>query len=81
VGRSRAAANNNSMSDRLYPLDELRGESSASIEDAVNRALGRVGTAVKDLNWFQLIETRGLFDIGKVKRWLVRIKVGFTAKP
>jgi len=73
-------ANNNPLRGRLYPLDEVTGVSSASIEDAIDRALGCAGKAVKKLNWFQLVETRGFVDQGKVKSWQVRIKVGFGEK-
>jgi len=32
------------------------------------------------LGWFQVVETRGSISKGKVDRWQVTIKVGFTVE-
>ena len=68
------------MKDPVYKLIELTGTSSTSIEDAVNKAIGRAHKTVKNLSWFQLIETRGNIDKSKVRHWQVTIKVGFAVK-
>jgi len=68
------------MQDHVYKLIELTGTSTTSIEDAVNGAIQRAPKTVKDLCWFQVLETRGNIDQGKVKHWQVTIKVGFTVK-
>ena len=66
------------MKDHVYKLIELTGTSTSSIEDAVNRALQRAHKTVKKLCWFQVLETRGTIEKGKVLHWQVTIKVGFT---
>jgi len=66
------------MKDHVYKLIELTGTSTMSIEDAVNGALKRAHKTVKNLRWFQLMETRGDIDKGKVHHWQVTIKVGFS---
>ena len=66
------------MSDHVYKLIELTGTSDSSIEAAVNNALLRASQTIKNLRWFEVIETRGDIDAGKVKHWQVTIKVGFT---
>ena len=66
------------MSNHVYKLIELTGTSDSSIEDAVNSALRRASQTVKNLRWFEVTETRGDIDAGKVKHWQVTIKVGFT---
>ena len=69
------------MKDPIYKTIELTGTSSTSIEDAVNKAIERAHQTVKHLSWFQLIETRGNIDKGKVHHWQVTLKVGFALEP
>ena len=66
------------MSDHIYKVIELTGSSNSGIEDAINKALARAAKTVRDLRWFQVLETRGEIQGGKVARWQVTIKVGFT---
>ena len=66
------------MSDHTYKVIELVGSSPTSIEEAVNNALGRASKTLKNLRWFQIAETRGQIEQGKVAYWQVTLKVGFT---
>ena len=66
------------MKDPIYKLIELTGTSTTSIEDAVNNAIKRANKTIKNLCWFQVIETRGNIGKGKVEHWQVTIKVGFS---
>ncbi|MHB8523236.1 MAG: dodecin [Limisphaerales bacterium] len=68
------------MKDHVYKLIELTGTSGASIEDAVGKAIKRAHKTVKDLCWFEVVETRGNINKGKVDRWQVTIKVGFSVE-
>ena len=64
----------------VYKLIELTGTSTTSIEDAVARAIQRAHKTIKNLLWFQVVETRGNINKGKVHHWQVTIKVGFTVE-
>ena len=66
------------MKDHVYKLIELTGTSTTSIEDAVTKAIKRAHKTVKNLSWFQVVETRGNIVKGAVQHWQVTIKVGFT---
>lgn len=68
------------MKDHVYKLIELTGTSSTSIEDAVGLAIQRAHKTIKNLCWFQVLETRGSIEKGKVHHWQVTIKVGFTVE-
>jgi flavin-binding protein dodecin len=68
------------MKNHVYKLIELTGTSAASIEDAVARAIQRAHKTIKNLCWFQVVETRGNINKGKVDHWQVTIKVGFTVE-
>ena len=69
------------MKSNIYKLIELTGTSTTSIEDAISRAIRRAHKTAKNLRWFQVIETRGDIDKGKVPQWQVTIKVGFSVEP
>jgi flavin-binding protein dodecin len=68
------------MKDPVYKLIELNGTSTTSVEDAVAQAIQRAHKTIKNLRWFQMVETRGNIDKGKVHRWQVTIKVGFAVE-
>lgn len=68
------------MKNPVYKLIELTGTSPTSIEDAVDKALKRAHQTIKNLSWFQVVETRGNIAKGKVHHWQVTIKVGFTVE-
>lgn len=68
------------MKDHVYKLIELTGTSDRSIEDAVAGAIRRAHKTIKNLSWFQVVETRGNINKGKVDHWQVTIKVGFTVE-
>ncbi len=65
------------MKDNVYKLIELSGTSTLSIEDAVSKAIKRANQTIKKLCWFEVVETRGNIDKGKVHHWQVTIKIGF----
>ena len=68
------------MKDPVYKLIELTGTSNTSIADAVDKAIKRAHQTVKNLSWFQVMETRGNIAAGRVHHWQVTIKVGFTVE-
>ncbi len=66
------------MSDHVYKKIELVGASATSIEDAVVNALARAQKSIRNMRWFEVGETRGHIEDGKIKEWQVTVKVGFT---
>ena len=68
------------MKNKVYKLIELTGTSATSVEDAVNTALRRAGKTIKNLGWFEVVDTRGSIAGNRVKQWQVTLKVGFTVE-
>ena len=66
------------MNDHVYKHIELTGSSTDGIEAAVSNALKKAAASVRDMRWFQVIDTRGHIEGDKVAHWQVTIKVGFT---
>ena len=66
------------MSHHVYKTIELTGSSTSGIEDAVNTAVAKASETVRNMQWFEVTETRGHIRDGKVAYWQVTVKVGFT---
>jgi flavin-binding protein dodecin len=66
------------MSNHVYKTIELVGSSTAGIEDAVGTAIAKASETVRNLRWFEVTETRGHIEGGRVAHWQVTLKVGFT---
>lgn len=66
------------MSDhRTYKKIELVGSSPTSIEDAINNAIAECSKSIKNVEWFEVTETRGHIVDGKVAHFQVSLKIGF----
>lgn len=66
------------MSDHTYKKIELVGSSPDGVEAAVNNAITRAAQTVRNMRWFEVTETRGHIDDGKIAHWQVTVKIGFT---
>ena len=66
------------MSDHVYKTIELVGSSTRGVEDAVQKAIAKAAQTVRNLRWFQVLDTRGHIEGGKVAHWQVTLKLGFT---
>jgi flavin-binding protein dodecin len=66
------------MSDHVYKLIELTGSSAKSFDDAVQNAIGKASKTMRNMQWFQVLETRGHIDEGRIAHWQVTLKIGFT---
>lgn len=66
------------MPDHIYKKIELTGSSTVSIQAAIENAISKAAKTVHDMRWFEVVETRGHIDDGKVAHWQVTIKIGFS---
>jgi flavin-binding protein dodecin len=66
------------MNERVYKLIEITGSSPDSLEDAIETAVAKAAETVRNMRWFEVVETRGTIKDGAVEYWQVTIKVGFT---
>lgn len=66
------------MSQHVYKKIEIVGSSPNSIEEAIQTAIERASQTLHDLQWFEVIETRGHIENGKVAHYQVVLKIGFT---
>ena len=66
------------MDQHIYKVVELVGSSEKSIEDAIEAAVKRASKTLKNIGWFEVVQTRGHIEKGKVKHYQVTLKLGFT---
>ena len=66
------------MSEHTYKKIELVGSSKIGLEDAVQNAIAQASETLRNLRWFEVVETRGQIENGQVAYWQVTVKIGFT---
>jgi len=66
------------MTDHVYKSLELTGSSSKSSDEAIRNAVAKASKTMRNMHWFQVTDTRGHIDGGKVAHWQVTLKIGFT---
>lgn len=75
---SDATDQDSTMSDHIYKKIELVGSSPDGFDAAVKNAVTRAEKTVRNMRWFEVTETRGEIEEGKINHWQVTLKVGFT---
>jgi len=67
-----------SEKDHVYKILDLAGSSDKSIEDAIQNAIARASKTIRDMKWFEVVQTRGHIENGSVRHYQVVLRVGFT---
>jgi len=65
------------MADHIYKVVEIVGSSSKGTDDAIQNAVARASKTLKNLDWFEVVETRGHLKDGKIAHYQVTLKIGF----
>ena len=65
------------MSDQVYAVTEVVGTSSQSLDAAIRNAVETAAGTLRDLDWFEVTETHGHIENGKVGHFQVTVKIGF----
>jgi flavin-binding protein dodecin len=65
-------------SDHVYKIMDLVGSSEKSIEEAIQNAIARAAKTIREMKWFEVVQTRGHIEKGSVRHYQVTLRVGFT---
>ncbi|WP_404994013.1 dodecin [Cupriavidus pauculus] len=65
------------MSSHTYKLVEIVGTSPDGSDAAIRSALAKAAETIKHIDWFEVTETRGHVEDGKVAHFQVTLKIGF----
>jgi flavin-binding protein dodecin len=66
------------MHDNVYKVIEIVGSSATGIEDAIEKAITRASSTIREIRWFEVKETRGHVEGGRVAHYQVTLRIGFT---
>jgi flavin-binding protein dodecin len=66
------------MEDHVYRVIEITGSSPNGIEAAIQIAVARASRTLRNLRWFEVVQTRGHLEDGKIQHYQVTLKIGFT---
>ena len=65
------------MTDKTYKIIEMVGTSSKSSDDAIKNAISRTAQTVRNLDWYEVLQSRGSINQGGVTSFQVTLKIGF----
>ena len=65
------------MSEHVYKKIEITGSSTEGSDQAVRNALAKASKSIKNMDWFEVTETRGEIRSGQAAFWQVTLKIGF----
>lgn len=65
------------MNDHVYKKIEITGSSTVSSDEAIKNAIAKAGQSIKNLDWFEVVETRGHLENNQIAHWQVTVKIGF----
>jgi flavin-binding protein dodecin len=65
------------MSDNVYKVVQIVGSSTKSTDDAIEQAIAKASATLRNLDWFEVIETRGHIENDKVAHYQVKLNIGF----
>jgi flavin-binding protein dodecin len=66
------------MSDPIYKVVEVVGTSGQSISKAIDSAINKASGTLRHLGWFEVGQIRGDIKDGRVNRYQVTLRIGFT---
>lgn len=65
------------MSQHVYKMVEIVGSSDVGSDDAVRNAIETAAKSLRNMDWFEVVQTRGHLVQGKIGHWQVTLKIGF----
>jgi flavin-binding protein dodecin len=66
------------MAESVYKVVEVVGTSEQSISKAIDNAISKAAETIRHIGWFEVAQMRGSVEDGKVHRYQVTLKIGFT---
>jgi len=66
------------MTDPVYKKIELTGSSAVGMQQAIENAISKAGETNDNMRWFEVVETRGHIESGKIAHWQITVKIGFA---
>jgi len=65
------------MTNHVYKKIEVVGTSTKGTDDAIEQAIAKASGSLHNMDWFEVLDTRGHIVDGKVAHYQVTVKIGF----
>lgn len=65
------------MANHVYKLVDIVGTSTTGSDDAIRNAIETAAKTIRNIDWFEVTETRGHVVGGKIAHYQVTLKIGF----
>lgn len=65
------------MSAHVYKLIEVAGSSTTGTDDAIRNAISKASESVRNMDWYEVVESRGHIEDGIIAHYQVVVKIGF----
>ena len=65
------------MSNSTYRVTEIVGTSPDGTDAAIKSGLERASRTLRNIDWFEVVSTRGHVEDGAIHHFQVTLKVGF----
>ncbi|WP_426518275.1 dodecin [Diaminobutyricibacter sp. McL0618] len=65
------------VTNRTYRVIEIVGTSPDGTDAAIRNGIERASRTIRDIDWFEVTDTRGEVEGGRVAHFQVTLKVGF----
>lgn len=62
----------------VYQIARMVGSSETSIQDAIEVAVARAASTLRQMRWFKVVDTTGHIADGRVHHYQVTLDIGFT---
>lgn len=66
------------MDEHVYKKIEVVGSSKKSVDEAIQNAITKAAKTIHNMRWFEIMQTRGYLENGKISYYQVDLKIGFT---
>jgi flavin-binding protein dodecin len=69
--------NGSNMTSHTYRVTEIVGTSPEGVDAAIRNGLERASKTLRNIDWFEVVSTRGHLEDGTVHHFQVTMKLGF----
>ena len=65
------------MPDHVYKTVEITGSSPNNVDEAIRNAISKASQTLRHLEWFEVIDVRGMIADNALAYYQVTVKLGF----
>jgi dodecin len=63
--------------DHIYKSVEITGSSTQGVQQAIDNAVAKAAETLRQIEWFEVVSSRGNVEDGRIAHYQVTLKIGF----